>query len=193
MRVRLHWTPVHRDSGLRPRRGRNRPPLRAAHGDRPVESAAPMGTRCKASAFPQCLEAFGLPHFPQPRRRNHLQTINQGVGPFYVVKAIYIRGGIVRCKLHLKRCSCLTKPSTSEMITLPSVASLRRVDAFPESWRFHVGITGGFRRNTQSEYDGAPNAAMHTSTQALGVRSLANTQTVRENFMMSAVIDGFLC
>ena len=26
-------------------------------------------------------------HGPQPRRRNRLQTINQGVGPFYVVKA----------------------------------------------------------------------------------------------------------
>ncbi len=46
-----------------------------------------METRCKASAFPQGLGSLRLPHFPQPRRRNHLQTINQGVGPFYVVKA----------------------------------------------------------------------------------------------------------
>ena len=55
-----------------------------------------MGTRCKASALPRWLGSLRLPHFPQPRRRNRLQTINQGVGPFYsigvgpfyVVKAI---------------------------------------------------------------------------------------------------------
>ena len=46
---------------------------------------APMETRCKASAFPQWLGSLRLPHFPQPRRRNHLQTINQGVGPFYSI------------------------------------------------------------------------------------------------------------
>ncbi len=44
-----------------------------------------METRCKASAFPQGLGSLRLPHFPQPRRRNHLQTINQGVGPFYSI------------------------------------------------------------------------------------------------------------
>ena len=46
-----------------------------------------MGTRCKASALPRWLGSLRLPHSPQPRRRNRLQTINQGVGPFYVVKA----------------------------------------------------------------------------------------------------------
>ena len=44
-----------------------------------------MGTRCKASAFPQRLGSLRLPHFPQTRRRNYLQTINQGVGPFYSI------------------------------------------------------------------------------------------------------------
>ena len=58
---------------------------------RAVESAAPMGTRCKASALPRRLGSLRLPHSPQPRRRNRLQTINQGVGPFYVVKASRLR------------------------------------------------------------------------------------------------------
>ena len=44
-----------------------------------------MGTRCKASALPRWLGSLRLPHFPQPRRRNRLQTINQGVGPFYSI------------------------------------------------------------------------------------------------------------
>ena len=44
-----------------------------------------METRCKASAFPQWLGSLRLPHFPQPRRQNYLQTINQGVGPFYSI------------------------------------------------------------------------------------------------------------
>ncbi len=42
--------------------------------------------RCKASAFPQWLGSLRLPHFPRPRRRNHLQTINPGVGPFYSIE-----------------------------------------------------------------------------------------------------------
>ena len=44
-----------------------------------------MGTRCKASALPRWLGSLRLPHSPQPRRRNRLQTINQGVGPFYSI------------------------------------------------------------------------------------------------------------
>ncbi len=62
-----------------------------------------METRCKASAFPQWLGSLRLPHFPRPRRRNHLQTINPGVGPFYsigvgpfyVVKATDTGRGVV--------------------------------------------------------------------------------------------------
>ena len=52
---------------------------------RAVESAAAMETRYKARGFPKRRESLRLPHFPQPRRRNHLQTINQGVGPFYSI------------------------------------------------------------------------------------------------------------
>ena len=44
-----------------------------------------MGTRCKASALPRWLGSLRLPHSPQPRRRNRLETINQGVGPFYSI------------------------------------------------------------------------------------------------------------
>ena len=85
-----------------------------------------MGTRCKASALPRWLGSLRLPHSPQPRRRNRLQTINQGVGPFYsigvgpfyVVKATlllgrlfpsflhsatYLLGGFVRCRLFSER------------------------------------------------------------------------------------------
>ena len=64
-----------------------------------VESAATMGTRCKASAFPQRLGSLRLPHFPQPRGRSYLATINLEVGPFYSIEvgSFYVvkaRGGV---------------------------------------------------------------------------------------------------
>ena len=47
-----------------------------------MESVATVETHCKASVFPPRLGSLRLPHFPQPRRRIYLQTINQGGGLF---------------------------------------------------------------------------------------------------------------
>ena len=59
-----------------------------------MESVATVVTRCKASPLPPRLGNLRLPHFPQPRRRIYLQTINPGGGSF-----LLDRGGIfLRCQ-----------------------------------------------------------------------------------------------
>ena len=59
-----------------------------------MESVATVETRCKASALPPRLGSLRLPHFPQPRRRIYLQTINPGGGSF-----LLDRGGLfLRCQ-----------------------------------------------------------------------------------------------
>ena len=59
-----------------------------------MESVATVETRCKAGALPPRLGSFRLPHFPQPRRRIYLQTINPGGGSF-----LLDRGGLfLRCQ-----------------------------------------------------------------------------------------------
>ena len=59
-----------------------------------MESVATVETHCKASPFPPRLGSLRLPHFPQPRRRIYLQTINPGGGSF-----LLDRGGLfLRCQ-----------------------------------------------------------------------------------------------
>ena len=54
------------------------------------ETASPPSRASTASAslISRSLAEARRWYSPQPRRRNRLQTINQGVGPFYVVKAM---------------------------------------------------------------------------------------------------------
>ena len=55
---------------------------------------ATVETRCKASVLPPRLGSLRLPHFPQPRWRIYLQTINLGGGSF-----LLDRGGLfLRCQ-----------------------------------------------------------------------------------------------
>ena len=58
-----------------------------------MESVATVETHCKASPFPPRLGSLRLPHFPQPRRRIYLQTINPGGGSF-----LLDRGGLAKRK-----------------------------------------------------------------------------------------------
>ena len=64
-----------------------------------MESVATVETHCKASPFPPRLGSLRLPHFPQPRRRIYLQTINPGGGSF-----LLDRGGLfLRCQSETAR------------------------------------------------------------------------------------------
>ncbi len=157
MRDNLQSTPGPRRLGRRPRRGRHRPLCERRMGIRLWKVPPPWKPAAKPARSHSGLEAFGS-HTShgldggityKPLTRGWVPFTRSG-GPFYVVQAIYIQGGIVRCKLHLKRCSCWTEAIHFGNDNSPQRRFAPTGGCFPRNrGGFHVGITGDFCRNTQ--------------------------------------------
>ena len=79
--------PLSRETPKRSRNPRHDPGI-GVHVDRNQCSGWSGIRTLQSQRVPQRLGSLRLPHFPQTRRRNYLQTINQGVGSFTLSKRL---------------------------------------------------------------------------------------------------------
>ena len=153
-----------------------------------------MGTRCKASALPRWLGSLRLPHFPQPRRRNRLQTINQGVGPFYsigvgpfyVVKASsdrnlfaffigYVEFGFAAIAIRFKVRLEFPQAVSQRFEALPGPRDIAFFSTGPtDRTSSRIPIVPGFRFNARESRD--PNPAQRIGSE---IEALSGTQLGR--------------